>query len=453
VEFKDIERQLAHLGQMDLPAERKERIRLKLREQMRRPISQKPRRRLSMASLGVAVCAVVLAGIMTAVIPHRLNSRETTGTDSSHATNTSVTTPFETNPGLQNIQMVSSQVGYGTAPVAGTLSSRVFRTTDGGHSWTDVTPSQLANNAQNVGPAKGAIVHFLDTKHGFVVVSMMSTDAQHDNATVLHPTVFATGDGGATWTESVIPTKTTFEVPIDVEFVSPQTGFVLTKFNSQADETPTRQIYRTTDGGKHWTLVSTTQGMQDLNDDSSFNWIRFINQQIGFTLSEFGPSAMPSLMRTTDGGRTWSRVQLPASPSSTLKQLIPPTVFPNGVVLVAGWSTDGSPSTATLTVYRSTDFGRTFRELGRVAFTPKSTTYEGGFPDESHGWFWIGGNLVRTNDGGRTLLLVHEGAPVPVEGTSMIFVDANTGYAVGQNGLWTTHDGGASWTLIGNGHR
>lgn len=92
-----------------------------------------------------------------------------------------------TNQSLTGIKMVDEQSGWVWN------GQSVFRTTDGGATWTEVTPANYQISQEN-GPPIGNF--FLDANTGWI--------ARYDKG---KPTIFRTVDGGKSWDSAGVVTK------------------------------------------------------------------------------------------------------------------------------------------------------------------------------------------------------------------------------------------------------
>ena len=94
--------------------------------------------------------------------------------------------------------------------------------------------------------------------------------------------LFATHDGGASWTRVPFP-----ERDLSPDFVDAEHGFARASGG----------LYATKDGGHTWTIVRT-------NVDLSNTTLDFVNPRTGLALA----SGARYVLRTDDGGRTWRKV-------------------------------------------------------------------------------------------------------------------------------------------------
>ncbi|HYK98242.1 MAG TPA: hypothetical protein VEU77_07590 [Candidatus Acidoferrales bacterium] len=156
-------------------------------------------------------------------------------------------------------------------------------------------------------------IDFVDALHGWATtLHRASIDARPDAVARL----YATDDGGRTWTPLFHATGVSPQ--LDVDFVDAERGWMLGDDQSTgctmggcADYT----FYQTTDGGRTWVV--------EQSPESQPLWSRISGQVAGAgflgalqfsTASEgwigVGPGAGPStggVLHTTDGGRTWSK--------------------------------------------------------------------------------------------------------------------------------------------------
>ena len=159
---------------------------------------------------------------------------------------------------------------------------------------------------------------------GMVITGFFALGAQHawvtyggiKNGAAQH--IAATTDGGRRWTVVGREPLTkvgfsTYVYDCGLDFVTPSVGWCQAEPPYVGAEGV--DLYRTTDGGRHWQRVSVTG--PDGNKPGSLPWggdkdIQFTSQSTGWA-SFTGPKAAP-LYETTNGGKTWikRRVAAPA---------------------------------------------------------------------------------------------------------------------------------------------
>jgi len=154
-----------------------------------------------------------------------------------------------------------------TAIAAGTrylYGGLIYRTTNGGATWTDVAPSLALFTSMD----------FVDEMRGWVCGGL----------------IYRTDDGGVTWTQQYTPTY----VLEDISFSDPQNGWSVGWFGT---------LLRTTNGGATWTPLNSFTidhilfGVDAITDDVA--WVVGRNDSQEF------------VARTTDGGQTWQQEPIP----------------------------------------------------------------------------------------------------------------------------------------------
>jgi photosystem II stability/assembly factor-like uncharacterized protein len=195
-------------------------------------------------------------------------------------------------------------------------------------------------------------------------------------------------------------------------------------------------LMRTTDGGATWTAISTGQSM-------ALMAVHFSDPMHGWVV---GRNSV--VLRTTDGGVTWISEFL----SGELR----------GVWFVSaqqGWITSYMPI-----VYRSNDGGSSYTSGDTGA--GGAAIFDGlSFADEQHGWI-VGKvpapngeerpTIYHTGDGGVSWTRQYLAGDDDGYLSDVVAIDAQRAVAVGQGSLWTgagetklyTRDGGTTWTML-----
>ena len=256
--------------------------------------------------------------------------------------------------------------------------------------------------------------------------------------------LLSTADGGQTWELKKPPTEDALR---DVYFHDAETGWLVCErsmFKPMEKEESVSYLLKTSDGGGSWARVEVTRGP---DVDLKLAGLRFTDREHGWVYGEMG-----ALFSTSDGGATWARQRVPT------RHLLLGASFLDAQT---GWLSGGG-----MTVLKTTDGGATWRS-GTV-FLPanavgqeqapvtteqhQETRAVGGrrlnavwFASHDHGWA-VGGEgvILATTDGGRTWRPRASGVGDDLH--DVRFFDEAEGWAVGRGGaLLHTRDGGVTW--------
>ena len=222
----------------------------------------------------------------------------------------------------------------------GAAEGGVWKTTDGGVSWTPLTDNQasLASGAIAIDPAHPDTVYVGTGEENFAQDS-------YYGAGILKST-----DAGNTWTNIVGPF---LRATIGALAISPKDSKVLLCSSNLG-------IYRSTDGAATWTSVLAGTGTSVLFDPS--------NGDIAYAaLGNIHGNAINGVYRSTDGGQTWTLLTgsganaLPTANVGRIEIAIAPST---PTTLYVGIQ-KSPPSTAgnLLGIYKTTDSGATWNNL------------------------------------------------------------------------------------------
>ncbi len=192
--------------------------------------------------------------------------------------------------------------------------------------------------------------------------------------------IFTTTDGGATWENNLtLEGRKDFSA---VAYVDNNNIWAIGEDHFTGGSV--WLIYHSSDQGASWTKVSTN--ISESDQRNSLEDLQFINAQAGFIKAE------DMLLKTTDGGSTWSAISEPDNITYS-------------------------------------DF-----ELIR-------------FLDEDNGWMAGEEKIAMTTDGGTTWKIKYEESGFGPEITGMHFLNSSTGYVTMERGdMMKTTDGGSTWT-------
>lgn len=147
-------------------------------------------------------------------------------------------------------------------------------------------------------------------------------------------------------TEAPLPP---YEV-LDFTPVGAHTAWAVT--NSNQPRNPPQSVQRSTDGGARWSNV-TPPGLSRAGRSTTISSADFVNRMRAWVV--YGRfTGRQTLLTTSDGGRTWTRVG--RTPSYCQVQFVNP---------VDGWCVEiqGAAGSEFVAIYRTTNAGRTWREV------------------------------------------------------------------------------------------
>jgi photosystem II stability/assembly factor-like uncharacterized protein len=349
---------------------------------------------------------------------------------SSNGTTTSTTHVESTRP-LTAIRMVNQTTGWAVAD-----KTTIFRTTDGGNHWVDVTPHYSGSPIQ-------IMPSFVDSTHAWIgYVGVM------DQSPI---TVLRTSDGGQSWQQvTIAANQPTNVVSLQFRGSNYQQGWLLAGIDGGPGVGHEGfGLYITTDGGQSWSALPS------IYTSDLIGGLSFLNTTTGF-LAFGGPYSTPQLSVTHDGGRTWKNLSLPAVPGvpgqADAYFTTPPVFFGNTgflPVYLASMVSSGKAGAQGFVIYTTSDGGTTW-----VAKNYTTLLAVGGPLSPSDLYIVDPMHCYVTDQKGATWLSSNAGTSwIKLAGTvgngvtSLSFTDGLHGWAAG-GGLWRTTDGGQSWQAV-----
>jgi len=282
---------------------------------------------------------------------------------------------METTEVLTDISFGSDKVGY----ICGSMGT-LLKTSDGGKSWskikTDITPSLNCIQAlddKNVYTARNELYH--------------------------------TKDGGTTWETAGL--ENVGSGIFDLHFVSQNTGFIAKN-----------GVMKSSDAGKTWTLkfdAGADMEYYALN----YNQLQFLDSNVGFCAGgkTYDGNSVGNLVKTTDGGETWTSLKMQMSQITNFRFLDANTGF------VFNFNQE---------LWKTTDGGKNWTKVSSAVPEKYPDSY---FVNASKIILRTSTSVYHSVDGGVTwekdyTLTANDGLL-----TNMKFVDSRTGYVVGNNGF------------------
>jgi photosystem II stability/assembly factor-like uncharacterized protein len=361
---------------------------------------------------------------------------------------------------LDSLQMTSASTGWAlrwtqNPTVADDGYLAPARTADGARTWTSVTPP--AARALLATPDAQAVLQALDGERAWLAV----TPATTDSSPVYLTEVFATADGGRTWTESA-PLKVSAPASL-LSFAGPEDGWLLANYGGSMNQDPV-QLYRTTDGGLRWSLIAQT--LPGPYGGTSSSGLPVSCDKVGLVFATASAGWLSgscfllrdALLVSRDGGAYWASQGLPVPASSCLPDgcevFGPQFIGRTGFLVIVR-----APAAPYFLV--SHDLGATWQTeplppgAGKDPqiqfFSPLAGVLVSAGPQGV-----IGPVFYTTADGGRTWTAVRQGRSFTQLGTSFDFVSPQTGFAwaLGTDAtgsapvMYQTTDSGRTWVTF-----
>jgi photosystem II stability/assembly factor-like uncharacterized protein len=330
------------------------------------------------------------------------------------------------------ITFVGSRHGWAVGyPAAEGGTVIVYRTVNGGRSWTHVRVARVggindvsfATTTAGWATAGRAVLQTVDGGLTWTVHTMRAHDTMHGVQALTARRVYAAAggallrsvDGGATWQRLTVGALKRVG---RVSFTNLRNGWV----------GGTRGIVHTTDGGAHWTLqLATGRTVNSLDTIGPHNGWATIGGVV---------------YHTTDGGAQW---------------------LPQATAPFAAWVTALGPASAAIGtspvnpdpfsggLSRTTDGGATWQPSTSAAGDYYGDLSALQFVNATSGWAaGSGGEILATTNGGATWTAQSSNTTEDLNGVH--FADAADGWAVGDQGtIVHTSDGGATWTAQSSG--
>lgn len=343
--------------------------------------------------------------------------------------------PINTNPLTSGrISAIAIHPTNNAVIYIGAAQGGVWKSVDGGNSWTPLTDNQcsLAIGAVTIDPVNPNIVYAGTGEENF------SGDSYYGCG------VLRTTDGGATWTtlgQSVFQTGSggarVGKILIDqaTAGTTNATLYAATSFG----------VYKSVNGGSTWAQL--------LSKGFGFATDIIAPQGSGGPLFAAATSAFVNaangIYESLDGGLSWALVGggLPTSNVGRIALSVSPI---NASVIYAGIE---NPSTGNLTgLYRTNDGGVTWTQFAANGVNCSTQCWYGmtvtPSPTDPNTVFFGGLSLYRSIDGGTTFTNV--GSSFHVDHHALVFdpINPQVVYAGTDGGIFRSSDGGTTWANL-----
>jgi photosystem II stability/assembly factor-like uncharacterized protein len=322
----------------------------------------------------------------------------------------------------------------------------VLRTFDGGKTWTVQTralPDSL-HAVSSAGPTRavavgdaGLVARTIDgltwARSSTGLISDISdvAVADADNAWAVGGDIYGkrgfvlrTSDGGGSWRQ----------LPIEGARSSATPGLVsICCFGHDNVWAVGAQgvVYRSRDGGESWLRRQVVPAK-----DCTLTDVCFVDASMGWATGYREPEDQAIILRTTDGGQTWSSYAPPGA------ELLSKIDFTDRL---HGWTAGSGGEFGESVLLRTMDGGATWTRLSGEWRRRGGNIGPLDFIDAFQGWFVDWDTVWHTIDGGLTWQKAQLSESQTI--SDLAFTDADHGWAVG-TGILETQDGGQTWRTL-----
>lgn len=187
--------------------------------------------------------------------------------------------------GMAQVAFVSLTTGWLTG--CGCAPAPLLVTHDGGATWkTQALPPPSDGSC----PCGVTPPVFFDPTHGMLLLV----------SSTLSQTLLMTSDGGDTWSAPLLPAK----FLQDVSFTDANHGWAIAGPDALLGSAVYVPLYSTVDGGRNWVLVPNNLRLE--TKDGRVRDLNFVDGKDGFAARYTYASQPTQMLKTTDGGHTWT---------------------------------------------------------------------------------------------------------------------------------------------------
>ena len=304
-------------------------------------------------------------------------------------------------------------------------------TQDGGQTWNRINFGQRGFTP--------TAIDFANARDGLAAGLRGAAGQQQSTGGNQQSLVLRTTDGGLRW--SVVWNRESPYAPSAVALRSAESGWLVMQSTSAAQA----QLYHTGNGGRTWQCLQ--PNLLRTGNPSGVGKPAFASAKVGWIADSSGTQATFSGIGVTrDGGRSFQLVGARRGWRMSAVDLVSPSV---------GYALGGSVN-STGFVLRSTDGGRTFSQIlpalqpvGNVSFLTPQVGFGIGLPSNPFA-------VLQTVDGGTDWRMVGSTPGVNQLYATFVFADAKNGWVIGQRTMGSqnlrilrTQNGGETWNFSG----
>ena len=276
----------------------------------------------------------------------------------------------------------------------GTAGGGIYETTDAGMHWKNISDGFLKT------ASVGAIA--VAPSNAEIIYAGMGEDTARANTLHSGDGIYKSADGGKTWTH-LGPEATESISRIVVDPKDPDKVYLAAQGALYAPS-EARGVYRSTDGGKTWTkvlFVSDTAGAADLSmdprDPDTLYAALWDYQRHPWALRQFGPAA--GIYKSVNGGDSWTKIDN-GLPDQIGKIAVAVSAKPDRIYAVMQADPNSQSG-----FYRSEDGGKDWKLINADArLTTRAFYFTKVFADpKDPNTVWVADlSLYRTTDGGKS---------------------------------------------------
>lgn len=300
----------------------------------------------------------------------------------------------------------------------------IYKTSDGGSTWSPILKIKSGGNLAN------GTVHLFNSNEGFVIDAGTNT-------------LYMTKNDGGSWSKRKLPTVI---APNMISFPNVNCGWILGDLKGASGQ-ESATLYRTTNGGVSWNIVSHTnnkdeKGYLPVYGDKS--GIFFKNSTKGWICGSVNVLGGEWLYVTHDGGKTWNqqlinRIKDKQYTNSQIQALTPVFTSRNHGFIPLKVN-------SSLELFLTNNGGKTWMFSGKLNnINANSPLFD--FTSKTTGRVAQGSSLWITTTSGKSWSLLSRLKNIQFSGLD--FVSKQIGWAIfkhdGQTYLSKTIDGGRNW--------
>ncbi len=335
------------------------------------------------------------------------------------------------------IRFINSTTGWTSGVTANTRPSSLSVTRDGGRTWQPVELPRPAGYSQ--GHLSVGLPRFFarGSEDGILAAEFWPGSAVASEYAII---IYVTRDGGRTW-QATTPLRNGGAG----DFIDAQEGWVWAAEpgTSVWRDTPVKgALHHTRDGGRTWQALEGTPNLTAfLQQGGGVAQLDFVSNDIGWAVVSGADGQTTQLVRTQDGGRSWSvvdaRVGEPAGVTSSVVDgwtgkivgLDSMAQFDDYFLRSGGekYGIDGSAAGLTPQLEKAREQGATMRVWGRLVLRDPATGQEREVRLAPAEVYAPAGKTVWSPDGSELMLTLASGVCAAGEAThSILRVDAET---------------------------